>query len=265
MWWYQQEDKHFEVRLKLVINKLKVIKQLGLVTVVRKFKLVRQQVIKQLRLVIVQLIIKQLKVAKKKKNSFIKFYYLVNSNLFLNWIVLNFINETINWNIFGILFLIYLRDIFSLVFDCVIISHKSFTWDLDNLSLFFIFNVWLLVRNILNSTFSFNRLLNGNSNLSWLLSNSNLWSNKLLNWNLLNSWLNNLLNSWLNNLLGSIGKLLGSIWLLNKTWLSICKRLKFIYFQYSYSLWNTSSKWGSWDWGNLRSVSRKIAHFNFMK
>jgi len=49
-------------------------------------------------------------------------------NLSFNWIILNSFLETINWYVFYILILKYLRDIFSLIFNGIVISYEFFMW-----------------------------------------------------------------------------------------------------------------------------------------
>jgi hypothetical protein len=105
-----------------------------------------------------------------------------------------------------IFILIHLRNVFCLIFNSIVICNHFFSWDLNFLSNFFIFNHRLFIGNILYSTFSFYCWLSSSNWLSynrlchiWLcdlrLLNYCLWNNSLcIDW-LLNNRL--LYNRWL--------------------------------------------------------------------
>jgi hypothetical protein len=128
-------DVSIQARLVLNIRAKQVSKQAKLVLNIR-VKRVNKLVINKLvvkRLVIVQLM-------AYKCYFYIKIYLLMDK-LSLNGVIFNPLLETINWNIFGKLFLSDLRNIFCLVLNGIIISNYTLTRDLNNLSLFLIIHV----------------------------------------------------------------------------------------------------------------------------
>ncbi len=106
------------------------------------------------------------------------------NNLSLYGVVFNSFLVSINWNIFSILLLINLRNEFSLIFNSIIICNISFNGNLNYLPNLFVFNIWLFIWNIFNTTLTF---------YNWLLSNrlshdrlgNNLLGDNLLGNNLL--------------------------------------------------------------------------------
>lgn len=78
---------------------------------------------------------------------------LVLGNNFLNWNI--FSNSSFNWDIFGINLVIYLRGVFDLSFNCIIIcvsllnGHSNFTFNC------FIFKFYTILRYVLNSSLNF--------------------------------------------------------------------------------------------------------------
>jgi len=124
---------------------------------------------------------------------------LVN-NLSFDCLVLDSFNNSFLRNIFNDLVVVNLGNVFSLVFNGVVVSHFSFLgnvfsgvdWLLDS----FVFDFGSFIRNVLNSGFSSDglseRLLN---NLNGLLNDLNGLLNNLngllndLNWLLDESWL----------------------------------------------------------------------------
>jgi len=63
------------------------------------------------------------------------------NDLFFYGIVFYSFLETIYWYIFNIFILKYLRNIFNLMFDCIIVCYNFLSWNLNDGSLFFIFHV----------------------------------------------------------------------------------------------------------------------------
>jgi len=75
----------------------------------------------------------------------------VNSNLFFNCIIFDSFLYFFNRNVLNDFVILDLRNIFSLIFDLIIISDSDFSGDILNNFLFFIIDDCLLVRNILDS------------------------------------------------------------------------------------------------------------------
>lgn len=75
-------------------------------------------------------------------------------NLFLYSLIFNSLLESFSGNIINILILKYLRDIFSLILNSIIISDYFFSWYILNTFYSFIFNYSLFIGNIFNSGFS---------------------------------------------------------------------------------------------------------------
>ena len=122
-------------------------------------------------------------------NSFLWniFHILIIDNSFLNFLL---------WVIFNVYVLEYLRNIFGLIFDCVIIGDSSLFRDVFGSLNYLIFHHNLFVRNVFDSTFSF---------LRWLSAlDLNCWNKlctlglcDLCDWLLYdNSWLLYNLNDW---------------------------------------------------------------------
>ena len=107
------------------------------------------------------------------------------NNLSLNGIVFNSLLNTLYWNVLSVMLLIDLGNVFSLVFDCVVVCDHSLTRNLNFLSDFFIFDVGSLIWDIFDSTLSFH---------DWLLGDRNLGDRNLGDRNLSNSKWGNLGN-----------------------------------------------------------------------
>ena len=73
------------------------------------------------------------------------------NDLFLNGVILNSFLNSFNGNILGISVMENLRDVLSLVLNCVVVSHYSFFGDLNDLSNFVIFKVGSFIRDIFHS------------------------------------------------------------------------------------------------------------------
>ena len=165
--------RHMLVQV-LQLNKTMVIKQLVIEQLV--ILLIKQQVIRHIRLVIEQLIeqlvIKQLRVKAKKISNYIySLNFSFNSFIFNSWDCL------CNRDIFCLLFINCSWDILSLIFDWIVICHIFCFWDLNLNCLCFHFYYRSLVFSVFNSWFSFDCWL------SWLNSNrlnSNWLSNNRL-------------------------------------------------------------------------------------
>ena len=126
-------------------------------------------------------------------------------------------------------FMINLRDIFSLVFNCIVVSDFFFSGNIFSSLDWFVFQNAFFIRNIFDSGFSSGGLLdwllidwNG---LNWYLLNLYLLNWLSIDWDLLNCLLINGLNlriSWLISLL-SISWLKSWLisWLIS--WLSVSR------------------------------------------
>jgi hypothetical protein len=115
---------------------------------------------------------------------------LYSLNLFLNWLVnnlsfdslvFNSFSDSFLWNVFDVTVLINLWNIFSLVFNCVVVGNFFLFWNVFNSLNFFVINHGFFIWNIFNSAFSSNRFSNlldlaGSNKLgSWGLSDD-LWA-----------------------------------------------------------------------------------------
>ena len=136
-------------------------------------------------------------------------YYLSLNSLIFNSLLLSFLSSIFIkyfflWNIINIFICMYMWDIFCLMFNCIIISKPFFVWNSFNFLDSLIINMTCFIRNIFNSTFSFNILLLLYCSTKKFLFR--FWYNHLLNlllqlyrllYNLLNWLLNYSLLSWL--------------------------------------------------------------------
>jgi hypothetical protein len=127
-----------------------------------------------------------------------------------NWIVFYSLLISIYRNVFGVLILENLWDILSLVFNGVVISHNSLSWDCNSLSHFFIISVGTFIRDVpnfknLKSLIIINdkKLLYSTLSSYWLSSRYRCcnWCTRLsVNWLLiyrcLNNWSLNGKRSW---------------------------------------------------------------------
>jgi hypothetical protein len=131
------------------------------------------------------------------------------NDLSFNSLIFNSFLKSINWDILSDFLLVYLWDILCLVFNCIVISHSSFSWDNLDYFLFFIFHICSLIWDILNSRFTFHYLLVslnlGCAYILWSCGDTYLWDSKILdrclNWEWLiyySYWLQatNLLPTW---------------------------------------------------------------------
>lgn len=140
--------------------------------------------------------------------------------LSFNGLVFNSFLDSFLGNVLNNSFLVNLGDVFSLVFNCIIISHLLFSGNIfcgvDWLLDLFVFDFGSFIRNVFYSWFSLNSWLLLN-NLNWLLLN-------VLDWlllNVLNLWLLNVLD-WLRNNLRLGNRLLN---VLDGSWRSILNLL----------------------------------------
>lgn len=146
------------------------------------------------------------------------------NQLSFNWIIFNSFLVSIYWHILNHLIVSYLRNIFCLVLHCIVISHISFSRDLNSLSNFFVLHDSSLIRDILNSTFPFYWWLLSDDWLCHYRLGHNLLGNNLL-WNILR-WLSNewrLLHKWLLVISRSLleKRLGGNWWCREVLWLAI--------------------------------------------
>ena len=121
---------------------------------------------------------------------FALFFILPLINLIINKyvnLVRNVLNNSFLWHVFSVSLVCDLRNVFSLVFHCIIVHNFFLNWNIFSVCLSLVFSFITLLRNVLNSWFSC-RLLNN------LLLNNRLLNNLLLNNRLLNNCRS---NDWL--------------------------------------------------------------------
>ena len=110
-------------------------------------------------------------------------------NLLLDGLVLNSFLESLSGDVLNVLVLVDLRNVFSLILDCVVVSHLLLARNvLDTLD-GFVLNNSLLIGNVLNARFSLDDFSGGlnldganvNSGLAQSGCTSRLSNNRRLN------------------------------------------------------------------------------------